>query len=50
MALALQDEQRELDAALSTDVSRRRQLAHEQVRLLYERLWQPVLADRKSVV
>ncbi|UYG02941.1 EAL domain-containing protein [Halomonas sp. LR3S48] len=45
MSFPLQDEQSDHDAAPSTDVSRRRQLAHEQVRLLYERLWQPILAS-----
>ena len=44
MSLPLQ-EQREHDVAALSDVSHRRQLAHEQVRLLYERLWQPVLAS-----
>ncbi|MCE8033646.1 EAL domain-containing protein [Billgrantia tianxiuensis] len=45
MSFPLQDEQREHDAAPLLDVSYRRQLAHEQVRLLYERLWQPILAS-----
>ncbi|MCE8025337.1 MULTISPECIES: putative bifunctional diguanylate cyclase/phosphodiesterase [Halomonadaceae] len=45
MPLPLQDEHRELDGAPLTDISHRRRLAHEQVHLLYERLWQPVLAS-----
>lgn len=45
MSFPLQDEQLEPIGAPLPDVTRRRQLAHEQVRLLYERLWQPVLSS-----
>lgn len=45
MPLPQQDELREHDGAPLTDISHRRRLAHEQVHLLYERLWQPVLAS-----
>jgi diguanylate cyclase (GGDEF)-like protein/PAS domain S-box-containing protein len=43
MPLPLQDEPPSTEVEL--DISHRHQLAHEQVRLLYERLWQPLLTS-----
>lgn len=45
MSLPLKDEPQKYAVASVPDMSHRQQLSHEQVRLLYERLWQPVLSS-----
>ncbi|MGQ4879383.1 EAL domain-containing protein [Billgrantia sp. LNSP4103-1] len=45
MSFPLQEEPLEYDGTRLPDLSRSRQLAQEQMHLLYERLWQPILSS-----